>query len=229
MILGGMLVRNEADRWLVQACNQLHIICDQVYIIDDKSTDNTVNILKQYPFILYESAKQWWEIDELKQRKKLFNMLWMAAKEGDVILILDADELVSHPKKVREILTGNNSKVFGFRLYDMWSDTHYRDDQYWYAHYHFWPMAIRKGITENFTWNEQGLHCGRFPNNFHIDIHSMTTKGLKIKHMGWSTPKDREQKYKRYMAIDPDGKYGILEQYLSILDPDPALRRFKDD
>jgi hypothetical protein len=87
-------------------------------------------------------------------------------------------------------------------------------------------MAIRKMGDHLNIWNEQGLHCGRFPMNKLI---CPINSGINIKHMGWSTQKDREEKYKRYLRIDPDGKYGILEQYLSILDPKPELSLFEGE
>jgi len=36
-------------------------------------------------------------------------------------------------------------------------------------------------------------------------------------------PADRLAKYYRYKKLDPDGRYGIKGQYLSILDPKPHL------
>jgi glycosyltransferase involved in cell wall biosynthesis len=226
MIIGGMLVRNEADRWLREACEQLKTMCDISFILDDHSTDNTLEVLREYPFIVRKSSRQWWHIDELKQRKILFSSLWSLAKVGDILLILDADELIPDPEKVRVVLQENTAaNSFGFALYDMWGDTQYRNDQYWNGHQRSWVMGIRKqaGMTV-FKWNEQSLHCGRFPLN--LNIQPMYVQGLRIKHMGWSTQKDREEKYKRYMASDPLGKYGIMAQYLSILDPDPNLEDF---
>lgn len=40
---------------------------------------------------------------------------------------------------------------------------------------------------------------------------------------GWARPADRVAKHHRYLAQDPDGRYGWLAQYRSILDPDPYL------
>lgn len=231
MIIGGMLVKNEADRWLIEACEQLVTICGRVIILDDCSTDNTIEICKKYNFDILKSNKSFWEIDELKQRKILFNAIWHTAKVDDILLILDADEILINPDRTREILETANKRltVIGFTLYDMWDKTHYRNDQYWNAHKSLWPMAIRKiqGVT-NFQWHEQGLHCGRFPYNLTSNPHSYVTHiELGIKHMGWSTQEDRQKKYDRYMRIDPEGKYGILEQYLSILDDSPNLEVLK--
>lgn len=223
-IIGGMLVKNEADRWIIEAFNQMEHICDNVIILDDCSTDNTAKIAENYGFTLLYSNRSYWEIDELKQRKRLFNALWYTTRVDDLILILDADELIRGnwaviKKTLLDIPTKN--KAITFKLYDMWSPTHYREDQYWNAHTREWPMIIRKTMDPVNVWNEQGLHCGRFPVN---RIIYPIASGLKIKHMGWSTREDREAKYKRYLRVDPEGRYGVLEQYLSILDPHPNLK-----
>jgi glycosyltransferase involved in cell wall biosynthesis len=227
-IIGGMLVKNEADRWILKAFNQMRQICDKVVILDDCSTDNTVEIAKSCNFEVLYSNKSYWEIDELKQRKRLFNALWYTARIDDLILILDADEILhGNWDVIKYGLLGisNRYKTVTFKLYDMWSDTQYRSDKYWNAHERDWPMAVRKTVLGINQWNEQGLHCGRFPINKMV---CPISTSLKIKHMGWSTQKDREEKYKRYLRIDPNGEYGILEQYLSILDPDPNLKLFEE-
>jgi hypothetical protein len=45
----------------------------------------------------------------------------------------------------------------------------------------------------------------------------------RVKHYGWATKEDRAAKYERYMRFDPEGKYGSLQQYESIMDADPKL------
>jgi len=39
---------------------------------------------------------------------------------------------------------------------------------------------------------------------------------------------DRETKYKRYKRLDPNAIYGIREQYESIMDTDPKLKKWED-
>lgn len=228
-IIAGMLVKNEAGRWLRQVCAILQEISDEFIIVDDGSCDGTVDICLEYvkPENIYVNKESLWETNEVQRRKELFDLCMKKSEnQDDWILIIDADEIIYNHKKVRQsmILADNTIDCFAFRLFDMWSSTHFRSDNYWYAHAHYWPMAFR-ARKKDYIWNNQGLHCGRFPVNCGgLAINT----DFKIKHMGWSTPEDRQKKYDRYMRIDPKGKYGILEQYLSILDENPKLVKFDD-
>ena len=224
-IYGGMLVKNEAKKWLPRVCTIMQQICDKVIVLDDASTDNTIDVCLGFGFEVHRSDLSWWSVDELKQRRRLFNYLHSEAQVNDIILILDADEIMfGSTDQIRNKLKSIplDYKAFGFKLYDMWSDTQYRNDMYWQAHTHLWPMAIRK-TGDIPKWVASSLHCGRFPFNL---CHNVCDTNVKIKHMGWSNPVLRAEKYDRYMLADPNGECGNIEQYKSILDENPCLEVF---
>ncbi|MGQ9511857.1 hypothetical protein [Thermodesulfitimonas sp.] len=52
--------------------------------------------------------------------------------------------------------------------------------------------------------------------------------GLRVKHLGWMRPADRLSKYLRYRQLDPEGVWGIKEQYETILDTFPRLVRWRE-
>jgi glycosyltransferase involved in cell wall biosynthesis len=222
-----LLVRNEENRWLGQYINQMHKICDRVVVLDDASTDKTPDILEKVGFEVHRSKESLWGTDELEQRKKLWNLTTAKAKDNDWILCLDADELLiekdlAHIKYFINKLPAHVNSI-GFRLFDMWNKTHFRQDIYWQAHFHMWPMAIRYKASFDYAWIDKKLHCGRFPKN---SASAMLPTEIFIKHMGWSREEDRNEKYMRYMEADPNGVNGWLEQYKSILDSNPNLKEF---
>ena len=111
--------------------------------------------------------------------------------------------------------------AYYFRLYDLWDESHYREDEYWSAHQTPRPFLIRYVPGIQYEWRETPQHCGRLP----LTIYSFPGKSseLRLKHFGWAKKEDRLLKYDRYLQLDPDAKYGWREQYASILDENPHL------
>lgn len=234
MLYGIMLVRNESGRYLEKVLEQMRTVCDKIIVLDDASTDDTVEICLRYisecreGFKIHISEQSLWETDELRQRKLLWDMACDCAKQGDWILCLDADETIANIDQLPRMIaiveaTSNRYDSIAFPLYDMWDETHYRDDELWNAHSRPWVMCVRYDPDREYIWRETPLHCGRFPLNA-AEYAAITN--LKIQHWGWSRENDRIEKYNRYMRSDPEGKSGSLFQYASILDKDPVLKEF---
>lgn len=234
MIHGMMIVRNEEGRWLEKALEQMKAICDRVVVIDDNSTDYTYEICLDFLReidVLYRNAERKWHNKEYELRQQLWDITTAKASEGDIIVCFDADELITEKditqfkKELEWLKSSEEADGIGYRLYDMWSNSHYRDDQYWRAHKGIWNFVIKYKPERFEGFKETGLHCGRFP-QVKTPL-NLAMSGVKVKHMGWSREEDRKKKYERYMRNDPNGEYGWLAQYESILDERPNLRRFE--
>jgi glycosyltransferase involved in cell wall biosynthesis len=200
--------------------------CRKIVILDDCSTDNTPEICAKYGDV-YPSDRSYWGTDELKQRKFLWYLVTKEAEPGEWILCLDADETIPLYELLPDItekVDSINCDGIGFRLYDMWNETHYRDDEWWRGHKGSWTMLVKYDPGKQYVWCETPLHCGRFPKNA---VDRLAQTEVAVQHWGWSRPEDREVKYRRYMKVDPVGEWGFIEQYLSILDPDPKLVKFE--
>jgi hypothetical protein len=159
--------------------------------------------------------------NEVMLRKQLWNMA--IETKPDWILILDADEIFEDRivQIMPHLLRNPTADVYYCRLYDMWNETQYREDKYWQAHTHYRPFLLRYQADYSYIWQETPQHCGRLPVNLGglrgIQCH------MRVKHWGWARPADRLEKYYRYKKLDPKARYGIKEQYQSILDPKPNL------
>ena len=220
-----MLVRNEAGRHMEKVLKQTTEYIDHAVILDDASEDNTVElcqeILKGIPLTLHSNKEPLFH-NEILLRRQLWEMAVKTHPEW--IIILDADELFEEnvSEKLQELLSHSSQVDYlSFRLFDMWTETQYRDDPLWQAHKWYRPFIVRNIPGFQAQWQETPQHCGRFPKNI-IDLRGGTSL-LRIKHLGWIRPQDRLAKYHRYQALDPNGTYGNLEQYRSILDPNPKL------
>lgn len=226
----GMLVRNESRRYLEKVLEHITKYADEVIILDDGSTDNTVAICRQQlanlPHCIVENSVSRFN-NEVELRKALWELA--VSTHPDWIMILDADEIFEPKavKGIRELIADDSIDVVYFRLYDMWNEHSYREDGCWMAHRVYRPFLVRYQQDYSYEWLEQALHCGRFPAN----IYNLPCKqsNLRLQHFGWARPEDRIAKYLRYKKLDPTAKYGIQEQYLSILDPKPNLIEWRDD
>ncbi|WP_141504224.1 glycosyltransferase family 2 protein [Paenibacillus luteus] len=219
-----MIVRNESGRYLKQALKQHRPFIDNAVIIDDGSTDDTIDIcleaLKDLPVQLVRNTTSKFN-NEISLRKQQWEETLLTKPEW--ILNLDADELfeAQFMDEVGSLIEQEEVDLYSFRLYDFWSSTSYREDHYWQAHHYYRPFLLRYKPDFEYKWLETAQHCGRYPDN----IYSLPNQisALRLKHMGWANPKDRLEKYNRYIRLDPEGKFGWLEQYKSILDEHPTL------
>ncbi len=223
-----MIVKNEAGRYLQQLLQSLMGHIDAAVIIDDGSSDNTVNmcreILKGIPVHIIQNDKSMFA-SEVELRKRQWRET--IKTNPDWILNLDADEMLEDDfwDEAQKLINKQNYDLYCFRLYDMWNETHYREDKYWHAHNIYRPFLMRYQPDFNYVWHETPQHCGRFPVN--IFSFPQYASEFRVKHFGWATPEDRVEKYKRYQFLDPDAIYGIREQYDSILDTNPNLIKWE--
>lgn len=219
-----MCVRNEASRYLKQVLEDARCYIDAAVIIDDASTDDTVEVCRQVlqgiPLRIVCNAES-----KFSHESDLRIQQWQEtiATNPDWILVLDADEIFENAFKqaLPAMLKRHDVEVYYFRLFDMWDDTHYREDRYWSAHWYYRPFLVRYRNDIDYQWCQQALHCGRLPWN--IQDLPAECSSLRLKHYGWAKQSGRIEKYARYKQLDPDAVYGIKEQYESILDENPRL------
>lgn len=219
-----MCIHNEAHRYLRAMLTAAREYIDAAVIIDDACTDNSIEMCKEIltgiplHIVRNETSKFSNEV-ELRQQQ------WdeTIKTNPDWILALDADEIFekSFKNHLASLINQDAIDVYYFRLYDFWNEKQYREDTYWCAHHYYRPFLVRYRKYFPYTWKIQAQHCGRLPAN--IGQLPYATPHLRLKHFGWANKEHRKEKYERYRRLDPEAKFGIKEQYESIMDEKPNL------
>lgn len=225
-----MIVKNEENRYLERALLKHREYIHSAVIIDDGSTDKTVQIVKDIlgdkNLVLIENKISLFN-NEIYLRKQQWNET--IKTNPDWMLILDADEIFEDAFKdeVRNLIENIDIDAYLFRLFDFWDEENYRDDALWRAHNTYRCFMTRYQRNYMYKWRETAQHCGRIPENT-LGL-PFEKSEIRLKHYGWARTCDRLNKYDRYMKLDPEGKFGIMAQYQSILDSKPNLVKWVEE
>lgn len=225
-----MQVRNEADRYLEQVLRELSEFVDDIVIVDDASTDGTAKLCRSFAKV---NTLVTLEESRFHEEWELRQFLWdLAGLTGpDWILSVDADEFYESKAKahMRELIDQDRYDWVAFRFYDFWGGTtHYREDEHWCIHKRHTRSLVRYMPDFYAFYPKMAHHVPRLPLSY-AALPGFLAE-LRVKHYGWAVPKEQlRAKYLRYMEMDPEGVWGSLSQYRSILDEHPHLIEWKEE
>lgn len=222
--VAAILARNEGDRFLDTCIRSLLPLCDTILLLDDGSTDNTVEIAESHGCIIRKrSGPPMWG-QESSARQELW--AWAAEVAGsDWVLIADADqEMVADPDVWAAMLSSSEATAWGIPLYDVWdSPLQHRADGYWAAFHVARPWLFRPSVCPNPEWSTRGLHVGHAPANFPYWM-GHAPSGVWWRHYGWMRKADRDAKLDRYLAHQDQLQPHELDHLLSVNDEPDSQR-----
>lgn len=226
-VLGHMVVKNEADRYLAAALSALVAAADEVAVFDNRSDDNTVEIARSLGAVTVVREPDEPSFEEHEGRYRNVAWRWMEAvlrpDEGDWILVIDADQILTGPAPRAEMIdaimsSDGDTTTLVLPVDELWSvdPPRRRTDGFWGQS----DAACLYRWTPGQEIPDKPLACGSIPRHGprrHVQI-------PRIAHLGYVRPEDRVEKYERYYRR-PGHNPGHIA---SILDRTPTLEPYPE-
>jgi hypothetical protein len=203
-IYGLMVMKNEADRYLNSCLKWASSFLDDIYVHDDRSSDDSVSIASNYATVTVRPEESCSFLDNesafRSEAWKSFEDL-ASPSEDDWVLAFDADEFLYSPYSVRNSLLecielGGNSFVVNFlEVFGYDSDSlSIRVDPYWNSICS--PRFFR--FQGNASWPNSVMGCGSEP--LYARSNPAIQDRVTMLHFGYAKEKDRLEKYNRYIS-----------------------------
>ena len=221
MKLAAICCVHNGEKYLKRFLSQMIRVCgeENVFILDDRSTDSTKIICQQYKVnyvyndLPFHGGRSWRTI--YKELEKV---------QPDWVIGFDIDELFeeSMEKKLRFLLEGTSPDIqaYSFPMYYMWGDEkHYRVDS--------WYRDVK--VIRVFRYDKERLpadvprHATAVPEA----THKIEYCGhIAVLHFGYMASEDRVKKYKHYRERDKDMIIKGEADYEHFLDTKVKLKEY---
>lgn len=200
-----MVTRNEATRYLEPCLESLTKIVDDVVIMDDRSTDDTIDICKAHGATVTSrpAGVPSFVEDESAFRSAAWRTLRAAAGRHDWILCVDADEmLIARLGEVRRWLDrmatlGEDVDGYSLKVREVFEIRDgvpmIRTDGYWGQ---ITALRFCRWVPDDTFW-ERTMGCGSVPKRVRIVSQAHSVEML---HYGYARPEDRDAKHRLYTA-----------------------------
>lgn len=199
-LVSALLIKNEADRYLRRVLARCAEFSDQILVLDDGSTDDTVAVAEAAGCLVKQRPRTGMWGNEAPARAELWERGAKLAKD-DWLLICDADMILEGDP--RDLIQTWEVSIWAFVLYDCWDGEHQaRVDGPWQhgplvpRPWLFRPSVCVDGAPQ---WNGRGLHCGHAPQNLTGLVAVAPPDTYFWRHLSYVKSEDRLRKHAQYM------------------------------
>ena len=230
-IIGMSLTHNDHSKgWLQDWLDTNNKYLDEWVIVDDCSTDTTLDVIEEYkariaPNIhLTKTDEPTFKTHENKLRAQLWNEVKKVATDGDVVIVIDSDEILTVDFKDFKTMVGNVSvknPQFIFKKIEMWNDTEYRIDGLW-SNYFTRGFLFR---DKEWGYDAKGFHFPQVP-KYVFEGNEVVNTDLRVLHLAYKTEELRKSKVD-FMMTNPQQTKDITYYHLqTTCDKNPKLKEF---
>jgi Methyltransferase domain/Glycosyl transferase family 2 len=206
--LAGMLrVRNES-RWIERVIKSIAPLCNGgIFILDDKSTDNTPELARQCgATVILSNAPG---IDETRDKNALLKSI-MELSNPDWVLHIDGDEEMEPAgvEVIRQAIRDHKAQTFSLPILYLWDrENQIRVDGIYgrFARESLFATANTNGIfrpTAHGMGTTANLHCSNVPAD--LAKGAVALPGARLIHYGYIDRAMRLKKWDFYNTVDPD-------------------------
>ena len=200
-LVTALLVKDEADRYLTRVLQRCLEFSDEVLVLDDGSTDDTIKIAQDLGCLVKQRPQSGMWGNESPARAELWERGAKLAKDG-WLLIADADMILEG--NPRDLIQTWDVGIWAFVLWDCWDGEHQaRIDGPWQhgpmtpRPWLFRPSVCIQGAPQ---WSSRGLHPGHAPLNL-CGVGGIAPPDTYYwRHLAYLKKEDRVRKHAQYLG-----------------------------
>ena len=201
MKLAGLLqCYNESSKGNLKRClTHMSKFCDDIVVLDDASTDDSVQVAREFTKHVITRQKNEW-MQYLKAKQEITN--YALTLNPDWLIWLDGDEVFDRYGEeygIRELMKLQGPDGYMMLEYNLWKSLDkYRIDELWFKN---WQPRMWKKVEILTFLDAYGHHNMQHP----VNLHSIIKSDIKCIHFGFSTEDKINGKYDSYKAVGQKG------------------------
>lgn len=218
-------VKNEA-RWLPRVLDSLLPLCRTLFVMDDKSTDDTPKIILSHPSTVY-LCSPFTGLNETRDKDWLLEMVIRTLPGEELnadspywVLCIDGDEELTAdgPAGIRNAVAADPEALsFYFKILYLWDSPELVRVDRRYGEFSRPSMfrLINPGFRFQGTPWGGNMHCSSIPQEF---LGKAKQSDVRLLHYGYMYAADRMKKWKWYNEVDPGNQ--VEDEYRHMIQGD---------